>query len=140
MELRSSSVITSEQNATWRGECSLPRMDTRPHKGNSTQSKKEFPEFWETVEFLRVLLGSTDDATASFQISFLNVLALSEQLSFHETRRSITWIGSDAAMARCGYIDFANKVYTYLPTYRIHRMKPTTENCEDEFIVAISEF
>ena len=108
-------------------------------KGNSLLGKKEFAEFWGAVEFLRVLLGSPDDVAASFQSSFLNVLTLSEQLSFHETRRIVTWIGSDATMARCGEIDFTHKVYTYFPTDLIHRVNHSTDTSDDEFIISISE-
>ena len=89
---------------------------------------------------MRILLGSPEDVTASFHSSFINVLSLSEQLSFQETRRSIVWIGPDAAMIRCGSIDFANKVYTYFSTDLIPRMAPTDEGPDGNFIIAISEF
>ena len=84
-------------------------------KGNSYQAKKSFAEFWETIEFLRALLGSPDDMTETSQSSFLNVLTISEQLSFQETRRNIVWIGSDATMERCGAIDFSAKIYIFFP-------------------------
>ena len=109
-------------------------------RGNSSLAKKAFAEFWESVEFLRILLGSSEDVTASFNSSFPNVLTLPEQLSFQETRQKIVWIGPDATMDRCGAIDFTHKFYTYFPTSSIPRIDTHTEECEDDFIISISEF
>lgn len=108
--------------------------------GNSTQAKKEFAEFWESVEFTHVLIGPHKEVTASFRISFLNVLSLSGQLPFHEDRRNITWIGPDAALRWCGEINFANKVYKYLPTDRIPRITPHQYELDGDFIIAVAEF
>ena len=109
-------------------------------RGNSYRSKKAFVEFWETVEFLRVLLGSPDDLAASFHSSFLNVLPLPEQLSFQGTRREIIWIGSDATLGRFGAIDFTHTLPTTFPTSSTPRVSATDGQFEDELIIAISEF
>ena len=61
-----------------------------PTRENSYQDKRAFAEFWGTVEFPRVLLGSPGDVAASFQSSFLNVLTASEQLSFQEARKTLS--------------------------------------------------
>ena len=104
-------VLSSYQNGMQRRIQNALIEDWIPApKGNSIMAKRAFAEFWESVEFLRILLGPPDDVTASFRISFLNVLSMTEQISFQETRRSIVWVGSDAAMIRCGAIDVTDKI------------------------------
>ena len=109
-------------------------------KGNSIQAKRAFAEFWETIEFLRGLLGPSNDVTASFHCSFLNVLYLSEQLSFRETRRNIVWVGSDSTLKRCGAIDFPHKLYTHFSTEAIPRLTGDRVGGDSELIIAIAEF
>ena len=108
--------------------------------GDSVQTKRAFAEFWESVEFPMVLLGSYDDAAPSTRRSFLNVLSPPEQLPFQENIRIIFWIGPDATMDRRGSIDFTKKVYNYFPTDLIPRTNFASAKWNDEFIIAISEF
>ena len=102
-------------------------------------NQAHLPNFGGAIEYLRALFGSPTSANAPFQSSFLNVLTLSEQLSFQETRKNLVWIGPDATMDKFGAIDFSNKVYTIFPTDLIPRMYRPGEDWPSDFIIAISE-
>ena len=85
-------------------------------KGTSRESENPFREFWESVEFLRAIFGSTFSGKTSFDVTFIQVLSVEEQLSFPETKNNLMWVGSDAALETCAAIDFSNKFYTIFST------------------------
>ena len=87
-------------------------------KGGSLESKAAFREFRESIEFLRVLFGSSRNSDTPFLSSFLEVLSLHEQFSFHNAREQFVWIGSDATLSLCATIDFNNLLYTRFSPWR----------------------
>ena len=110
-------------------------------KGTSTEIKNAFREFWESVELMRTLFGSSFSEYTSFTSSFTGALSLEEQLSFHHCREGLVWIGSDATLEVCATVDFSNKIYTrfspqsFISSFLVSHLTGSSE----DLIIAVTE-
>eukprot|EP00971_Amphidinium_carterae_P190316 3777287-Amphidinium_carterae.1 len=95
-------------------------------------------EFWQTIEYLRVLTSKPERWETSFVNGLLMVLPPADLMRLE--RRRVVWLGGDATLQVGAVIDWTNKRYAKYDVKRcLQQFIAITGGEDDDLIIALAE-
>eukprot|EP00971_Amphidinium_carterae_P343457 6483214-Amphidinium_carterae.1 len=95
-------------------------------------------EFWQTVEYLRVLTGKPERWETSFVNGLLMTLQPSDLMQLD--RRQVIWLGGDATLQVGAVIDWTCKAYAKHNVQQcVHQLIEAAGGNESDLIIALTE-
>ena len=79
--------------------------------GGEEAVRWKLQEFWDSMEFVRVLFSRGDAWEATFTVALKGMLEPRERLSLPGAADAVVWLGGDATLETCFAVDWTNSHY-----------------------------
>jgi hypothetical protein len=109
-------------------------------RGDPEEVCRKFFEFWDSLEFIRVLFARGDAWEANFSVALEGMLQPRERLSLPGVAAKVVWIGGDATLETCATIDWTNSTYALFTVLQYMAvLREAAGEPDDDTIISICE-